>query len=44
MEVVEKIGQVEVEPVMGPTDGTPRGDVKIKKVRIMHSGGPASKK
>lgn len=39
MEVVEKIGQVEIEPQMGPTDGRPKVDVIIKKIRILHSGG-----
>jgi cyclophilin family peptidyl-prolyl cis-trans isomerase len=39
MEVVEKIGQVEIEPQMGPTDGRPKVDVLIRKIRILHSGG-----
>ena len=39
MDVVEKIGQVEIEPQMGPTDGRPKVDVIIKKIRILHSGG-----
>lgn len=43
MEVVEKIGQVEVDPVMSATDGTPKVDVMIKKVKILRSG-TASKK
>ncbi len=37
MEVVEKIGQVEIEPMMGPTDGRPKVDVMIKKIRILAS-------
>jgi cyclophilin family peptidyl-prolyl cis-trans isomerase len=45
MEVVDKIGQVEIIPgMMGPTDGAPKVDVKIKKVRILHSGGAAPRK
>lgn len=44
MEVVEKIGQVEIDPVMGPTDGTPKVDVKIKRVKILRTGGAAPKK
>jgi cyclophilin family peptidyl-prolyl cis-trans isomerase len=44
IEVVEKIGQVEIDPVMGATDGTPKKDVQIKKVRILRSGGAAPKK
>ncbi len=41
IEVVDKIGQVEIEPQMGPTDGRPKVDVVIKKIRVMHSGGAA---
>ncbi len=38
VEVVEKIGQVEIIPgMMGPTDGTPKVDVKITKIRIQRS-------
>jgi len=37
MEVVEKIGEVEIEPVMGPNDGRPKVDVVIKKVRIVQA-------
>lgn len=37
MDVVEKIGQVEIEPIMGPTDGRPKVDVVIKKIRILAS-------
>jgi cyclophilin family peptidyl-prolyl cis-trans isomerase len=39
MDVVEKIGQVEIEPVMGPADGRPKVDVVIKKIRILPSSG-----
>lgn len=34
MEIVEKIGQVEIVPQMGPTDGRPKHDVLLKKVTI----------
>lgn len=34
MDVVEKIGQVEIIPLMGPMDGRPKSDVIIKKVTI----------
>ncbi len=35
MEVVEKIGEVEIIPgMMGPTDGRPKEDVVLKKVTI----------
>jgi peptidyl-prolyl cis-trans isomerase B (cyclophilin B) len=35
MEVVEKIGNVEIIPgMMGPTDGRPKEDVLLKKVTI----------
>lgn len=37
MDVVEKIGQVEIEPMMGPTDGRPKVDVVIKRIRIHSS-------
>ncbi len=37
MDVVEKIGQVEIEPIMGPNDGRPKVDVVIKKIRIVRS-------
>lgn len=40
MEVVDKIGQVEIEPIMGPMDGRPKVDVLIKKIRIIHSASP----
>ena len=43
LDVVEKIGQVEIIPgMMGPTDGAPKVDVMIKKVRILR--GAAQKK
>lgn len=41
IEVVEKIGQVEIDP---QPDGRPKVDVVVKKIRIMHSGGPTPKK
>ena len=44
MEVVEKIGQLEVDPVFGPTDGTPKKDVMIKKIRVLKSGAATPKK
>ncbi|MFI5252051.1 MAG: peptidylprolyl isomerase [Bacteroidota bacterium] len=34
MTVVEKIGDVEIIPAMGPSDGRPKVDVLIKKIRI----------
>lgn len=34
MDVVEKIGQVEIVPKMGPTDGTPKTDVLITKITM----------
>lgn len=34
MDVVEKIGQVEIEPQMGPSDGRPKKDVLMTKVTI----------
>lgn len=34
MDVVERIGQVQVEPQMGPSDGRPKKDVLIKRIRI----------
>ncbi|MDL1893633.1 peptidylprolyl isomerase, partial [Sphingobacteriales bacterium CHB3] len=39
LDVVEKIGQVEIEPQMGATDGRPKVDVVIKKIRASKSGG-----
>jgi cyclophilin family peptidyl-prolyl cis-trans isomerase len=35
MDVVEKIGQVEIIPQMGPTDGRPKEDVVMKHVTIV---------
>jgi len=35
MDVVDKIGQVEITPQMGPTDGKPKVDVVMKSVRIL---------
>ena len=40
MEVVDKIGEVEITPQMGPTDGKPKVDVVMKKVTIRKEGGP----
>ena len=37
-EVVDKIGVVEIIPVMGPSDGRPKVDVVIKKVTINKAG------
>ena len=34
MDVVEKIGQVEIFPGMGPNDGRPKKDVVVKKVTM----------
>jgi len=34
MDVVEKIGQVDIIPGFGPTDGRPKVDVLLKKVTI----------
>lgn len=34
MDIVEKIGAVEIVPIMGPTDGRPKTDVLLKKVTI----------
>jgi len=34
LDVVEKIGEVEIIPGMGPTDGRPKEDVMLKKVAI----------
>jgi cyclophilin family peptidyl-prolyl cis-trans isomerase len=34
MDVVEKIGAVDVTPMMGPTDGRPKTDIFLKKVTI----------
>jgi cyclophilin family peptidyl-prolyl cis-trans isomerase len=41
IDVVEKIGQVEIDP---QPDGRPKVDVVVKKIHIMHSGGTAPKK
>jgi cyclophilin family peptidyl-prolyl cis-trans isomerase len=35
MDVVEKIGQVEIIPQMGPTDGRPKIDVVMKHVTVV---------
>jgi cyclophilin family peptidyl-prolyl cis-trans isomerase len=34
MDVVDKIGQVEITPQMGPNDGKPKVNVVMKKVVI----------
>ena len=34
VDVVEKIGQVQIVPKMGPTDGSPKTDVLIKKITM----------
>jgi hypothetical protein len=34
MEVVDKIGAVEITPEMGPTDGRPKTDVVILSARV----------
>ncbi len=34
MDVVQKIGQVDIIPAMGPTDGRPKTDVIVKKIRM----------
>ena len=34
MDIVEKIGAVEIIPAMGPTDGRPKADVLIKKIAV----------
>jgi cyclophilin family peptidyl-prolyl cis-trans isomerase len=39
MDVVEKIGAVEITPQMGPSDGKPKVDVVMKKVTIKKEGG-----
>jgi peptidyl-prolyl cis-trans isomerase A (cyclophilin A) len=41
MDVVEKIGKVEIIPVRSPGDGRPAQDVVIKKVTIHRDGAPA---
>jgi cyclophilin family peptidyl-prolyl cis-trans isomerase len=38
MDVVDKIGSVDVTPVFGPTDGRPKADILIKKVSMKSSG------
>ena len=41
MEIVEKIGQVDVVPVMGPTDGRPKTDILLKRVSVRSGPRPA---
>jgi cyclophilin family peptidyl-prolyl cis-trans isomerase len=38
LDVVDKIGQVEITPIMGPNDGRPKTDVIVKKVTIRKEG------
>jgi cyclophilin family peptidyl-prolyl cis-trans isomerase len=35
MEIVDKIGQVDITPVMGPTDGSPKTPVVMQSVKII---------
>ena len=42
-DVVDKIGQVEITPQMGPTDGRPKVDVVMKRVTIRKESIPAEK-
>ncbi|MGB2958595.1 MAG: peptidylprolyl isomerase [Bacteroidota bacterium] len=42
MEVVEKIGAVEVVPQLGPTDGRPRVEIMMTKVTILRGGAKKS--
>jgi len=42
MEVVEKIGAVEVTPQLGPTDGRPKVDIMMTRVTILRSVPKAS--
>lgn len=45
IETVDRIGQVEIIPAMGPNDGRPKTDVVMKKVTIRKEDGqPAEKK
>lgn len=43
IDVVEKIGQVEIEPQMGQSDGRPKVDVLIKKIRVTRAGAAPAK-
>jgi cyclophilin family peptidyl-prolyl cis-trans isomerase len=43
LDVVDKIGEVEITPQMGPTDGKPKVDVKMKSVTIRHEQADAQK-
>jgi hypothetical protein len=38
LDVVEKIGQVEIVPVNSPRDGRPKVDVIVRKVTIQKEG------
>lgn len=44
MDVVEKIGQVDITPQMGPNDGRPKVDVVMKEVTIRREGGKQNMK
>ncbi len=43
LDVVDAIGQVEIIPAMGPTDGKPKVDVVMKKVTIKREGAQQQK-
>ena len=43
MEIVDKIGEVEIIPQMGPSDGKPKVDVKMISVTIRHEPAEATK-
>ena len=43
LDVVDAIGQVEIIPAMGPTDGKPKVDVVMKKVTIRREGAQQQK-
>ena len=44
MDVVDKIGQVDIVPQMGPTDGKPKEDVVMKTVSVEKQPGTANAK
>jgi cyclophilin family peptidyl-prolyl cis-trans isomerase len=43
LDVVDKIGEVEIVPAMGPSDGKPKVDVKMKSVVIRHEPAETTK-
>jgi cyclophilin family peptidyl-prolyl cis-trans isomerase len=43
LDIVDKIGDVDITPQMGPTDGKPKVDVKMKSVTIRHEAAEAGK-